>query len=223
MLSPLVAVLQYVLRVWYCLSVLVYAGLSLLIIVGPYLYLVVCVIYAYNLANAGSNGVTSKIAAAQYTDRVMLVQRETTQPYPVTPEDAASKSVGQATAGVTNDPKKDELTPANDLLKVVTSSRTSFYVSISLDAALHNIITASTVTPANNKQKENENCLPDLVNKTNEYTAHPKLPIPEHTNNNTVMPANVGEFDLPALSSDDDGTCISTNNVPLTVRQMALS
>ena len=200
-----------------------YAGLSLFIIVGPYLYLVVCVVYAYNLANAGSNGVTSKIAAAQYTDRVMLVQRETTQPYPVTPEDATSKSVGHATAGVTNDPKKDELAPANDLLKVVTSSRTSFYVSISLDAALHNIITASTVIPANNKQKENENCLPDLVNKTNEYTAHPKLPIPEHTNNNTVMPANVGEFDLPALSSDDDGTCISTNNVPLTVRQMALS
>ena len=118
--------------------------------------------------NSGSNGVTSKIAAAQYTDRVMLVQRETTQLYPVTPEDATSKSVGQATAGVTNDPKKDELTPVNDLLKVVTSSRTSFYVSIPIDAALHNIITASTVTPANNKQKENENCLLDLVNKTNE-------------------------------------------------------
>ena len=49
-LSRLAAVLFYVLRVRYCLSVLVYAGLSLFIIVGPYLYLVVCVVYAYNLA-----------------------------------------------------------------------------------------------------------------------------------------------------------------------------
>ena len=52
-LSRLVAVLYYVLRAWYCLSVLVYAGLSLFIIVGPYLYLVVCIIYAYNLTWGG--------------------------------------------------------------------------------------------------------------------------------------------------------------------------
>ena len=36
-LSRLVAVLLYVLQVRYCLSVLVYAGLSIFIIVGPYL------------------------------------------------------------------------------------------------------------------------------------------------------------------------------------------
>ena len=53
MLSRLAAVLYYVLRVRYCLSVLVYAGVSLFILVGPYLYLVVCVIYAYNLAWGG--------------------------------------------------------------------------------------------------------------------------------------------------------------------------
>ena len=53
MLSHLVAVLYYVLLAWYCLSVLVYAGLSLFIIVGPYLYLVICVVYAYNLAWGG--------------------------------------------------------------------------------------------------------------------------------------------------------------------------
>ena len=53
MLSRLVVVLCYVLRVRYYLSVLVYAGLSLFIIIGPCLYLVVCVIYAYNLAWGG--------------------------------------------------------------------------------------------------------------------------------------------------------------------------
>ena len=52
-LSHLAAVLYYVLRVRYCLSVLVYAGVSLFIIVGPYVCLVVCVIYAYNLAWGG--------------------------------------------------------------------------------------------------------------------------------------------------------------------------
>ena len=34
------------------LSVLVYAGVSLFILVGPFVYLVVCVIYAYNLARS---------------------------------------------------------------------------------------------------------------------------------------------------------------------------
>ena len=52
-LSHLAAVLYYVLRVRYCLSVLVYAGVSLFIIVGPYVYLVVCIIYTYNLAWGG--------------------------------------------------------------------------------------------------------------------------------------------------------------------------
>ena len=46
----MLAMLCCVLRVRYCLSVLVYAGLSLFIISGPYLYLVVCVLYAHNLA-----------------------------------------------------------------------------------------------------------------------------------------------------------------------------
>ena len=52
-LSRLAAVLYCVLQVQYCLSVLVYAGVSLFIIVGPYVCLVVCVIYAYNLAWGG--------------------------------------------------------------------------------------------------------------------------------------------------------------------------
>ena len=63
-LSRLVAVLYYVLRVRYCLSVLVYAGLSLFIIVGPYLYLVVCVIYAYNLAGGGVQAGNEREGAA---------------------------------------------------------------------------------------------------------------------------------------------------------------
>ena len=46
----MLAVLCCILRVRYCLSVLVYAGLSLFIISGSYLYMVVCVLYAYNLA-----------------------------------------------------------------------------------------------------------------------------------------------------------------------------
>ena len=45
----MLAVLCLCLRVWHYLSVLVYAGLSLFIISGPYLYMVVCVLYAYNL------------------------------------------------------------------------------------------------------------------------------------------------------------------------------
>ena len=49
----MLAVLCCVYGVWYCLSVLVYAGLSLFIICGPYLCLVVCVLYAYNLAWGG--------------------------------------------------------------------------------------------------------------------------------------------------------------------------
>ena len=52
-LSCLAAVLYYVLWVRHCLSVLVYAGVSLFIIVGPYVCLVVCVIYAYNFAWGG--------------------------------------------------------------------------------------------------------------------------------------------------------------------------
>ena len=44
------------LRVRYCLSILVYAGLSLFIISGPYLYMVVCVLYAYNLTRGGGRG-----------------------------------------------------------------------------------------------------------------------------------------------------------------------
>ena len=34
-----------------------YAGLSLFIIVGPYLYVVVCVVYAYNLAGSWNGDV----------------------------------------------------------------------------------------------------------------------------------------------------------------------
>ena len=45
----MLAVLCLCLRVRHYLSVLVYAGLSLFIISGPYLYMVVCVLYAYNL------------------------------------------------------------------------------------------------------------------------------------------------------------------------------
>ena len=52
-LSCLAAVLYYMSRVRYCLSALVYAGVSLFIIIGPCVYLVVCVIYAYNLAWGG--------------------------------------------------------------------------------------------------------------------------------------------------------------------------
>ena len=52
-LNRLAAVLYYVSRVRYCLSALVYAGVSLFIIVGPCVCLVVCVIYAYNLAWGG--------------------------------------------------------------------------------------------------------------------------------------------------------------------------
>ena len=49
-LSRLAAVLYYVLLARYFLSVLVYAGVSLFILVGPFVCLVVCVIYVYNLA-----------------------------------------------------------------------------------------------------------------------------------------------------------------------------
>ena len=52
-LSRLAAVLYYVLRARYCLSVLVYAGVSLFILIGPFVCLVVCIIYAYNLAWGG--------------------------------------------------------------------------------------------------------------------------------------------------------------------------
>ena len=36
---------------------LVYAGLSLFIINGPYVYMVVCVVYAYNLTVSCSSGI----------------------------------------------------------------------------------------------------------------------------------------------------------------------
>ena len=52
-LSAMLAVLCLCLRVRHYLSVLVYAGLSLFIISGPYLYMVVCVLYAYNLTVGG--------------------------------------------------------------------------------------------------------------------------------------------------------------------------
>ena len=49
-LSRLAAVLYYMSRVRYCLSALVYAGVSLFIIIGPCVCLVVRVVYVYNLA-----------------------------------------------------------------------------------------------------------------------------------------------------------------------------
>ena len=52
-LSHLAAVLYSVLWARYCLSIVVYVGVSLFILVGPFVCLVVCVIYAYNLAWGG--------------------------------------------------------------------------------------------------------------------------------------------------------------------------
>ena len=52
-LNVLLAVLCYACRYGIVLSILVYAGLSLFIIGGLYVYVVVCVVYAYNLTWGG--------------------------------------------------------------------------------------------------------------------------------------------------------------------------
>ena len=48
---------------------LVYAGLSLFIISGPYLYMVVCVIYTYNLAKSQPKSMRQSQKTKQQTDK----------------------------------------------------------------------------------------------------------------------------------------------------------
>ena len=54
------------------IHLLVYAGLSLFIISGPYLYMVVCVLYAYNLTKG--DGKSNKILESlEISDRCYLL------------------------------------------------------------------------------------------------------------------------------------------------------
>ena len=51
-LRVLLAMLCYVADTALSVRLIVYAGLSLFILNGPYIYMFVCVVYAYNLTNA---------------------------------------------------------------------------------------------------------------------------------------------------------------------------
>ena len=60
------------LRVRHYLSILVYAGLSLFIISGPYLFMVVCVLYAYNLT-LEQNKIQKKVTSNNLDPRTVVL------------------------------------------------------------------------------------------------------------------------------------------------------
>ena len=62
------------------------------------------------------------------------------------------------------------------------------------------------VTPENDTYKENQTNLPDLVINRNEC-AQPVLLASNQAVDAAVTLANVGEFDFPALSSEEDNGC----------------
>ena len=132
---------------------------------------------------------------------------------PVTPVNAALKGVTQkfpalqsmerVTSNTVGDSKNsDQLTPANSVAEGVTpkiplvqSSNASETTSLGTD-----------VTPENDTHTENQLNLPDLVINRNEC-AQPVLLAPNQAADTAIMPANVGEFDFPALSSEEDNGC----------------
>ena len=98
-----------------------------------------------------------------------------------------------------NTKNSNQLTPANPSLEGVTlktpteqSSNVSETTSIGSD-----------VTLGNDTQTESQSKLPDLVVNRNEHV-QPVLPASNQAENSAITPANVGEFDFPALSSEED-------------------
>ena len=59
------------------------------------------------------------------------------------------------------------------------------------------------ITPGNDTHMASQLKLPDLVANRNEHV-HPVLPASIQTENSAITPANDGEFDFPALSSEED-------------------
>ena len=129
---------------------------------------------------------------------------------PVTPVNTALKGVTQKSPslqsmeGVTSNTVGDsknsgQLTPAYSALEgvmpktpIVQSSNASETTTLGID-----------VTPENDTYTENQSNLPDLVVNRNECM-QPVLLAPNRAENSAIMPANVGEFDFPALSSEED-------------------
>ena len=137
-------------------------------------------------------------------------QRKGHNLHPVTPVNAALKGVTQksptlqSTEGVTSNTvsdskNSDQLTPAYSVLEGVTpktpivqSSNTSETATLCTD-----------VTLENDTHTENQSNLPDPVVNRNECV-QPVLLVPNQAENSAIMLANVGEFDFPALSSEED-------------------
>ena len=125
---------------------------------------------------------------------------------PVTPASVALKGVTllshtpQSTKGVTMSTKhSNQLTPANPVLGGVTQITLSDQSSnVSETTAI-----GTGVTPGNDTHTASQLKLPDLVANWNEHV-HPVLPASIQTENSAITPANDGEFDFPALSSEED-------------------
>ena len=140
-------------------------------------------------------------------------QRKSHNLHLVTPVNAALKGVTQkfpalqSTEGVTsntvgNSKNSDQLTPANAALEGVTPKTPLVQLSNASETAS----LGTDVTPENDTYKENQTNLLDLVINQNEC-AQPVLLASNQAVDAAVMPANVGEFDFPALSSEEDNGC----------------
>ena len=101
------------------------------------------------------------------------------------------------------------VTPVNAALKGVTPNPPSTQTIITIvSASITNngdaFTSGDVVTPANEKHKDNETLLPDLVTDHNNSTTAAVIPTAILAHKSTVTPANSGEFDFPALSSEED-------------------
>ena len=125
---------------------------------------------------------------------------------PVTPESATLKGVTplspapQSMEGVTTATTySDQLTPANPVLGGVTQkTHIDQSSNVSETAAI-----GTGFTPRNDTQTASQLKLPDLVANQIE-DVYPALPASNQTKNSAVTPANDGEFDFPALSSEEE-------------------
>ena len=93
----------------------------------------------------------------------------------------------------------DQLTPANPVLGGVTQITLSDQSS----NVSETIAIGTGVTPRNDTHTASQLKLPDLVANRNEHV-HPVLPASIQTENSAITLANNGEFDFPALFSEED-------------------
>ena len=131
----------------------------------------------------------------------------------VSPENAEMEGV-TSTMTRPNDAQytaTDMVTPTNADMEGVTPIMSSTQATtvpemgpIVKRSVYNSHVDANVVTLENGIQNEKKTILPDLVTEYNKSPTLPVLPAVISTNEAAVTPANAGEFDFPALSSEED-------------------